>query len=255
MVGRVQVGTVVEIVTPRGLAYAQYSHRNPLCGDLLRILPGFHDLRPDNFAIIANQPESFFVFLPLRAAIVQGKLTVVAREAIPEAARPFPLFRTRGAIEPTTGRVMDWWLWDGVREWKIGQLTPEQERLPIRSIWNVELLVERLLERWKPYEGDENAASQGVDHREALESVPFRGLSHYLYFEGRREAEKAADRLTSEGFPSEIQPVEDKAAWLVLITDLHTQTAPEIAVLRAYLEDLATALGGHYDGWEMIVAE
>jgi hypothetical protein len=251
---RVRIGDVVEITTPRGLAYAQYSHWNTLCGELLRILPGFHDVRPINFAALVDQPEIFYTFLPLQSAVAQGGLAVVAHENVPEGARPFPLFRVRGAMEPGTGQVLNWWLWDGTREWRIDALTLEQRRLPIRSIWNEALLIERLTEGWTPASGDEFAAK----HRQSLDTTeeaatPSCGLLHYLYFQDEAKAQRAAANLRSSGYPSEIRPATSGSDWLVLVTDRHTQTAEDITTLRSHLEELAASLGGKYDGWEMAV--
>ncbi|WP_176536262.1 hypothetical protein [Rhizobium sp. L9] len=43
-----------------------------------------------------------------------------------------------------------WWLWDGEKEWRIGQLSAEQHQLSIRGVWNDTLLVERIEFGWTP---------------------------------------------------------------------------------------------------------
>ena len=48
------------------------------------------------------------------------------------------------------GEHMDWWIWDGERQSRIEKLTPEQRKLPIRSIWNDTLLVRRFENEWTP---------------------------------------------------------------------------------------------------------
>ena len=63
MAKRVIVGDIIEVVTAKGLSYAQFSHRHARYGALLRVLPGFFDWRPSEFAELVRQPESFVTFL------------------------------------------------------------------------------------------------------------------------------------------------------------------------------------------------
>jgi hypothetical protein len=48
------------------------------------------------------------------------------------------------------GRVTDWWLRDGTKQWKIGALSQEETKLSIASVWNDTLLVQRIEEEWVP---------------------------------------------------------------------------------------------------------
>ncbi len=146
---RPRVGDVVEIETPRGLAYAQYTHKHPTWGPLIRVLSGLHPKRPADFADSVEAEERFSVFFPLGAAAARGIVTIVANEPVPERKRPFPLFRG-GNESPTTGRVETWWLWDGEREWRIGKLRPEHRDLPIWQAWNDTMLIQRIVEDWRP---------------------------------------------------------------------------------------------------------
>ena len=148
---RPRFGDVVEIVTPKGVAYAQYTHRHtepPRYGALIRVLPGLHDARPKDFSALVRQPEQFSVFFPLGAAVHRGIVTIVAHEPIPEAARPFPLFRA--GIKDPSGRVRTWWVWDGQREWRVGRLSEGQRDLPIRKVVNATMLIHLIVTRWSP---------------------------------------------------------------------------------------------------------
>ena len=147
-----RIGDIVEIPTPKGLAYAQYTHlhdRPPHYGELIRVLPGLYELRPSDWGAIASQNERFFAFFPLRAALARRIVSVVAHAEVPERCKDFPVFRT-GTRNPATGRVDVWWLWDGDREWRVRVLTPEQLELPIRGVWNDTLLIGRIVEGWSP---------------------------------------------------------------------------------------------------------
>lgn len=140
-------GDVLEIKTKRGLAYAQYALRNSEMGALLRVLPGFHPIRPSSFVRIIEQPEQFVTFFPLQAAIARNIFEVVSHEKVPEASQKLPLFRACGHID-REGFIHDWWLWDGNKSVRIGKLSPDQRRLPIKGIWNDTLLIERIEEEW-----------------------------------------------------------------------------------------------------------
>ena len=62
---RPRLGDVIEIETPKGLAYAQYTHEHrdpPRYGSLLRILPGIYSQRPSDFAALVAEEERFSVF-------------------------------------------------------------------------------------------------------------------------------------------------------------------------------------------------
>jgi hypothetical protein len=144
---RPKIGDIVEIGTPSGYAYAQYSHHHyqpPTFGALLRVLPGLYQQRPQLLGELVQGPERFFVFFPLGAAVRRGIVSIVGHADIPERIKSFPLFRD-GIVDPATGRVEKWWLWDGQREWQVGELTPDQQQLPMRQIVNDTFLIEKIL--------------------------------------------------------------------------------------------------------------
>lgn len=144
---RPKIGDVFEIPTPSGFAYAQFTHKHPSYGALIRVMPGIFSQRPSDFSSLVQQAEQFVAFFPLGAACNRQIVRVVAEEIIPDSAREFPLFRT--GVRAQDGQVHSWWLWDGEREWKIGALKPEQHCLPIRGIWNDTLLAERIVSGWR----------------------------------------------------------------------------------------------------------
>ena len=152
MAKRIKIGDVFEIRTAKGLAYGQYTHKHHVFPSLVRILPGLFPSRPEDLAEIVGRKELFVVFFPLQSAINQSIFQIVGNFQVPESAQRFPVFRA-GAPDPT-GKVQVWWLWDGQKEWKVGQLTEEQRGLPIRNIWNDTLLVERIEEGWSALGND-----------------------------------------------------------------------------------------------------
>lgn len=143
---RPKIGDIVEIPTPLGLSYAQYTHKHRQFGALLRVLVEKFQDRPRTFSWVSEAESQFVTFFPLGAACHRGILTIVSNEHIGFAASKFPVFRS--CIRTPSGRG-PWWLWDGEREWKVGDLTPGMERLPIRGVINDTLLIERISSGWR----------------------------------------------------------------------------------------------------------
>jgi hypothetical protein len=149
MAKKCKIGDVIEIPIRHGLAYAQFSHLHPRYNALLRVLPGKFKSRPSDMMELVGAKEMFVTFFPLQAALNQGIVHFVTNLPVPRVATAFPLFRT-GVEDPKTGRVKDWWLWDGEKEWKVGHINAEQRKLPLRGIWNDTLLIERIETDWTP---------------------------------------------------------------------------------------------------------
>ncbi len=149
---KIRFGDIVEIETGKGLAYAMYTHnheRPPKFGAVICVFDCLYKSRPGNIVEIRKFSARFATFFPLQAAVDRRIVEVVGNLPIPEALRPFPLFRD-GVADPKTKKVASWWLWDGEKEWQIGALTPDQRKLPIRSVWNDSILIERIEEGWRP---------------------------------------------------------------------------------------------------------
>ena len=92
--------------------------------------------------MLVTGPVRFSTFFPLAAAIKRGIFKVVGHKDVAPQNKPFPLFRD-GVADPKTNKVKVWWLWDGEKEWKVGEITLEQRKFPLRGIWNDTLLIER----------------------------------------------------------------------------------------------------------------
>lgn len=147
---KVRIGDIVEIYTGKGFAYALYTHKIPSWGALLRVFDTLYNSRPDQIAAIAKGQVRFSTFFPLQAALKAGCVEAVGNVPVPEHLQNLPLFRAAGHIDPTTHRVREWWLWDGQKEWRVGDLTKEQRALPLRAVWNDTLLRERIEADWRP---------------------------------------------------------------------------------------------------------
>ena len=149
---KIKIGDIIEIKTGKGLSYAQYSHEHvahPKFGSLIRVLPGFHKERPTDFANIVKQKATFVVFVALQHMVNENYVMVVNNQPVPPDAQVFPVFRN-GIPDPKTRKVKIWWFWDGEKEWKVGNLTNEEKRMPILAIIGDELLVKRIESGWTP---------------------------------------------------------------------------------------------------------
>jgi hypothetical protein len=149
---RPKLGDIVEIKTPDGLAYAQFVNKHdqpPNYGPLIRVLPGLYKSRPSDFFDLVSQPERFLVFFPLGPAVSRGIVTVVANEPIPDHLIGFPILRSPGARD-ASGRILNWWLWDGRTKWRVDELSADQRKLSLAVIWNDTLLIQRIVEGWSP---------------------------------------------------------------------------------------------------------
>jgi hypothetical protein len=149
---RPKIGDIIEIPTVRGLAYAQFMHKHPIYGALLRVIEGFHSLRPA-VQSVAQLPTQFVAFFPLGAAVSRRIFEIVGNEPVPLESREFPIFRS-GTPDPNTKRVQTWWLWDGTNDWRVSELSPEQRKYPILGTWNDTLLIERIVQQWRHEDTD-----------------------------------------------------------------------------------------------------
>jgi hypothetical protein len=149
---RVKIGDVIEIKTCEGLAYALFTHKHddpPRYGSVIRVFDRLCQSRPDDLLRVVNGEVRFSIFFPLQAAINKEVVGVIGHAPVPDKLVSFPIFRT-GSRNEQTGKVDCWWLWDGKREWRVGSLTAEQRRLPIRETWNDTMLIQRIEEGWRP---------------------------------------------------------------------------------------------------------
>lgn len=240
-----QVGDVIEIPTPKGRAYAQYTHRHERYGELIRVLPGLFDERPDVSELVV-QPERFVAFYPLAAIIGDDDdVRIISNEAVPEEARRFPLFKT-GRRDPSTGQVKTWWLWDGEHEWPVSSLQEQHRRLSPRAIVNHELLVDRIATGWRPEDWPpehQRTAADGDHARSGRSRVDF-----FLYFPSRETAQLAQKALVDDRFDVK---VEGRGPWLVRAG--RALAVDEIDEIDELMERVAGDHGGEYDGHQVTV--
>jgi hypothetical protein len=143
-----KVGDVVEIKTSGGVAYALYTHDSSMYGALLRVWNKQFPVRPADISTLFSTSESFSCFFPLASAVKKKLVDIVGNVPVPSRLAAFPIFRA-GMVD-RDGKVPVWWLWDGEKEWRVGELTSEQRKLSIRSTWNASALREGIESDWTP---------------------------------------------------------------------------------------------------------
>ncbi len=249
MAKKAQIGTVVEIETKLGNAYAQFSQYHeapPRYGALLRVLPGTFRERPKDFKDLVKLKESFAVFFPLQAALNKGIVQIVAQEEVPLHSRKFPLFRA-GNDNPATGKVEQWWLWDGEKSWKIGKLTDEQMDLPIKEICNDLALIQRIENGWTPRKAE--ALMQAARLKNRFQKNPTAiSIRHFLLFKNRDHAERAKKVTTEAGYKSEV--IDNGSGSSVVVEQGAPLTEEYVEHVTLQLTEIARETGGAYDAWE-----
>ncbi len=58
----VRIGSIIEISTSKGLAYAQYTHKHADYGALIRVIDGLYQSTPKDLDVLVNLPHRFFTF-------------------------------------------------------------------------------------------------------------------------------------------------------------------------------------------------
>ena len=256
---RARLGDVLEVNTPRGLAYIHYTYftYRPYF-EVIRVLPGFFATRPADFSSLVNDPRAFFAFYPVRGAVSQELVEVVAYHPV-SPDRAFPaVYRWAGARN-REGRVLAWRICEGTQETLVRELSEEQRYLPIFSIFLHDSLVSALTKEWRPEHdiGIPPALREPPPTSEAPkppeDSSPQR-VRHFLYFPSAKASKAVADQLSSKGYTVERRKSAEGKSWLVLAGHTMGPQAPDLDSVRETLERLAQEHSGEYDGHELEVA-
>lgn len=144
--GKVKIGSLLEIKTPKGYAYLHYVYKDDDVFELIRVLPGIHPERPDNFDEIVKQKESYLLGFPVTAAVNKKILEKVGFYPIEGFTKP-KYMRTDHIVR---GEFLGWHIVNTsdytIRSVK--ELSPEEKKLSPWGVWNDTLLIERLMENW-----------------------------------------------------------------------------------------------------------
>ncbi len=139
---RKKLGDVIEIPTSKGLSYVQYTHENkasPVLGSLIRVLEGFSKTRPSNEELshLIKKPHRFQTFCPVHHSVNLGFFELVGNFPVPDFAKKFPTFKSSNTSHKIDPEKKKWWLWDGEKSWKVGELSvEEQKKYPFKGGFN-----------------------------------------------------------------------------------------------------------------------
>jgi hypothetical protein len=254
---RARFGDIVEVRTPRGLAYLQYTSKHPKYSDTVRVLPGLFEQRPvpPELAALATQ-EGYFTFYLVSLAVRHGLVEIVGNYPIPEGLEAPRALRRSGFTTPE-GKVLTWVVWDGTKEVLKKELSASEKRFSLAEMWNHEFLVTRLSEQWRPEH--ETGAPAPVPPEDKRPEVPSSTkplhMRHYLYFPRAKEGRAVAAGLRQRGFTVESRKSADGKNWLVLAAHSLTPEDPAGSSVREELERLAQQHSGEYDGNETELPE
>lgn len=146
---RAILGDLFEMKTRCGLAYFQFVNKHAEFGQLIRVLPGVHNERPQYLERLVGEKELYFVFFPVSAAAARGFVSKVANLPVPTWAEAFPTMRRPGA-RGSDGKILNWFLVNDRGEQFLKNLSDEQRTLSLAVIWNDTLLAERICSGWVP---------------------------------------------------------------------------------------------------------
>jgi regulator of RNase E activity RraB len=74
-------------------------------------------------------------------------------------------------------------------------------------------------------------------------------IEFFLYFPNEQAAHNAAARVRSAGFDSKVQLGADNKNWLCLAMKSMVPSPEALVGIRTQFVELASQLGGEYDGW------
>jgi hypothetical protein len=261
-----QIGTVIEIKTSKGLAYAQYTHDgegdNYLGFEIMRQISGFYPTRPSNFDDVITETTLYHFYFFLKHSLKDKAFDAVGVFTVPEKDKITPKFRS-GLEDPRNdNRVVGGWILQGAKTIRIPQFGPDHFRLSTGGVWGYPLLAERLEIGWLPeldpsvvglsnYSLNElrSAYLRKVGREEDDRHTSKKGMTYYFLFESESHANKLCDELKMIGLSVETPHSADGTQWLA-VAHQKTGQSFDVAGSDAKMLALAKKHGGIYDGSE-----
>ena len=270
---RAKVGDVIELPTSQGLAYIQYStvDDNRENGPLVRVLPGLLDERPQNLTDLVQQKERFFAYVDVGGLIRRPGVRIIGNFPVPERAQGIPMMKVPLHVQGEEDIFISqkWFLTDGIDEWYVGELTPEQEELSIEEDLWYEDLVDRIESGWSPrdYVKKDQVLTPGQEEEEEFliagkllpdeffeevetaELPPGARVEHFLLCSRKSQAMRTARALEAAGYSTTVsqEPDDEELPWHIVAEppDHESRGRDE---QTDELERLATQYGAVYEG-------
>ena len=248
-----RTGDIAEFDTSKGLGYVQLVDKRPRSGgEMVRIFKRIFVARPAS-AKELEQEEAYFAFTFFSESVKRKHLRIIFHSPFVEELPPI---RCRGAIAKG-GKVVSWIIRDrDGSDQIVKELAPEQEKLPIGSIWGFPFLVKRLEQDWTPETAEKfrlEAARQLELERArkgpTAEKKP--NCSFFLYFPTIALADRAAQAIREQGY--EVKTTEREDSTLVLATSTSPVDRKSLDRAESLMEKIARRFEGEYDGNEVAV--
>jgi hypothetical protein len=147
MDNRPKVGAVLELKAGAGLAYALYTHKDPIYSYLMRVRSKILDVRPRDFASYFSDDVDFSCFYPLDTALRRGLVEVVGQIEIPNGLRTFRIFP--GGTPNRENDIPNWRFGEVESESRGGNINDDQRKIPVEWIWNHTFLIDRVNKGWR----------------------------------------------------------------------------------------------------------
>jgi len=202
--------------------------------------------------------------IPLAYEERDGEVKYVGRSAVPDAySTGVPILKANiGQLDDGRRQPGQWWLDDGEKEWRVFNLTPEQQKYPYRDSISAKTLARNISRGWDP-EWD----FHGPDAREfriaqfakarSTQEDEHRDSVFNLFFPSLPSAEKARRDLLARGVIDSIEIHDDDFREsaevagdnsILLTAIVRRDVIPDLDVLDEIFEEVALEFGGVYDG-------
>jgi hypothetical protein len=256
----VRPGDVYELVVDHGFAYLQAVAKHKDFGWAMRVLsPVAESVGTDAEPAIRDAPELFVTLMGnVALEAKEGRLRFVGHAELPPSYDPsLPVFRASAATGPD-GRHQDgsWWLDDGTKEWRVGSLTPEQQRYPYRQLVPALALRKLIDSGWDPqweFKGPEAREFQrepqwNADHEPTS--------SFFLLFPRAKSAHGAAKAIAADRRVDDVSVYEPssedgESQYSVVAERGGGVGIDDLVALDEYFEGIAKRFDGKYDGNEV----
>ncbi len=144
MAKRAKPGDVLAVSTLDGVIYLQYLGRHAEYGDGVAVCPRI--IQTPGAAITPELfRDAYVTFYPAAAGVRRELADVVGHLPSPGLPRRWRRPGARVGL-----KIVTWILEDSCGEELKRQLSEEERHLPIAAIWNHELLIQRVVEGWRP---------------------------------------------------------------------------------------------------------
>lgn len=254
-------GDVFEVTLRDGrLAYLQMVRETPV-GDVARVLAGRHDWPARDVASLVAAPHEYLMFAMLAVLARDGHARKVGTWPVPDGVWPGLKLSPR---YDNARRVEAWLVTDGRTARQRLEVLPDSLRkeLPIWQIGDSLHVVDMLmassaggleaseLDAWRSEQGLTVPGSAG--DADAAGDEP--RAEHFVVFDEGAQLDPVIAELANHGFSCTIVAVHDQEKQLLVVKA--EPSAPGFVDDQwDRVEEVVTAAGGEYDGWEASAGE